>query len=438
MISANMKVKKNKTLKPPVEVEKSESEESEDEVSNDSAVEADEPSDNSEVEPSDSSDEDDDDDVPDPEDPAKANESILDEMDEGSDDEDEPEEISSKIPIKLPTTKPQEKPVKKVEESEVKKLAYEKEDEMKTVFCGNIPNAPNVNETRVKDLFSEYGVVRSVRFRSEAGKKIFSKKIKKECQNFNAYVVFEKPEDAQKSIQLNGFKLLDNHLRVNMANNKRDAFSNKGTIFVGNLPFDCTESEVHAYFLKVGAIEYVRKIATKGIAYVCFQKGVNLVTALKLNEKPFKGRPLRISRCESKDKQDKKKLFKKDNKTGKFVKQKVKRPHKMNEDAFMRGRANNNPIIKKIKDTQKAKFNKFSEARQPSKKELFRSGGRMDQNQREENRERTSKKQKFFGAKVDGLDKTKSKKSKVSKSIQQQKVFAKKLKSAASRSSTAT
>lgn len=418
-----MKVKKSKTQKPPVEPEPEESDEELAE-SSDSAVDDD---------PTDSSDEDDDD-VPEPEDPAKANESIMQEMDEGESSDEEPEVVVSKKPV----AKPQEKTPKKVEELEAPKLAYDKADEYKTVFCGNIPNAPNVNETRIKDLFSEYGPVKSVRLRTEAGKVLFSKKIKKECLNFNAYVVFEKQEDARKSIRLNGFKLLDNHLRVNMANNKREAFSNKGTIFVGNLPFDATESEVHAYFSRVGGIEYVRKIANKGIAYVCFQKGVNLVTALKLDNKQFKGRNLRISRCESRDKQEKKKLFRKDSKSGKIVKQKIKRPHKMNEDAFMRGRPSNNPIIKKIKDTQKAKFNKFSEAHQPTKKELFRRGGKMDQNHREETREKTNKKRKFFGAKVDGLNKTRGKKAKVSKSIKQQKVIAKKLKSAASRSSTAT
>lgn len=365
-------------------------------------------------------------------DPGIENEAILKEMDENSDEdsmeEEAPEEISSKKEAQKPPKLDAEKA-----ETEAKKLAYDKEDEEKTVFCGNIPNAPNVNETRIKDLFSQFGPVKSVRFRNETGKVIFSKKIKKETRNFIAYVVFEQLEDAKKSLQLNEYELLDNHLRVNMANNKKDAFSNKGTIFVGNLPFDALESEIHQHFSQVGSIEYVRKIANKGIAYVCFHKGVQIATALKLNDKPFKGRNLRVSRCESREKQDKKKLFKKDPTSGKIVKQKVKKPHKINEEAFVRGRANNNPIIKKIKDSQKAKFNKFSDARQLSKKELFRRGGKMDQNQRDETREKSKKKQKFFGAKVDDTGKVKNKKPKVSKSIKEQKVIAKKLKSAAAR-----
>lgn len=385
-----------------------------------------------EPEPSDESSEDED--IPEPADPSKANEEILDEMDDSSDENSSEDEAPMEISSKKVETKVIDKPESKKVDNEPKKLAYDKEDERKTVFCGNIPNAPNVNETRIKDLFSQFGTIKSVRLRNESGKVIFSKKVKKETRNFIAYVVFENLEDAKKSLQLNEYKLLDNHLRVNMANNKNEAFSNKGTIFVGNLPFDALESEIHQYFSsQVGNIEYVRKIANKGIAYVCFHKSVNLATALKLNDKPFKGRALRISRCESREKQDKKKLFKKDSRTGKIVKQKVKRPHKMNEEAFVRGRANNNPIIKKIKETQKAKFNKFTDSKQLSKKELFRRGGKMDQNQRDETREKSKKKQKFFGAKVDGIDKVKSKKSKVSKSIKEQKVIAKKLKSAAAR-----
>lgn len=50
------------------------------------------------------------------------------------------------------------------------KFAYDKEDESKTVFCGNLPNHSNINETRVKDIFQPYGPVKSIRLRSENGK----------------------------------------------------------------------------------------------------------------------------------------------------------------------------------------------------------------------------------------------------------------------------
>lgn len=446
-----MKVKQSKKVPVKVEPETESDEASEEDeavIEEDSEDDDEEEVDEGVEQDLESDDSEDEEDVEDEDiaDPSKHNETVLNAMDEGEDssdddsDDEAPEEISSKkVEEKPKAKKVKEEKVALKPEEEKKKIAYDKAEEMRTVFCGNIPNAPNINETRIKDLFSEYGSIKSVRFRSETGKVLFSKKLKKESTNFLAYVVFESEEDAKKSLKLNGFKLLNNHLRVNMANNKKESFQSKGTIFVGNLPFDALENEIHEYFTQVGSIEYVRKIANKGIAYVAFQKGVNLSIALKLNDKPFKGRNLRISRCESRDKQDKKKLFKKDTKTGRVVKQKVRKPHKMNEEKFVRGRNNNNPIIKKIKETQKAKFNKFTDAsNQLSKKELFRRGGKMDQNNREENREKSNKKQKFFGSKVEDIDKAKSKKSKVSKSIKDQKVIAKKLKSAAARVSITT
>lgn len=145
-----------------------------------------------------------------------------------------------------------------------KKLAYSKEDESRTVFVGNIPNETNINETRIKELFQPYGEIKSVRFRSENGKIIYSKKSRKKCKSFIAYVVFKNEEDAKKAIDLNGFKLNENHLRVNLANDKNRAFSTKGTIFVGNLKFDVGSEELHNFFSRVGAIEYVRIIPNKG------------------------------------------------------------------------------------------------------------------------------------------------------------------------------
>jgi nucleolar protein 12 len=364
-------------------------------------------------------------------DPILSNEMIIDAMQQANDSESSDEEEPS------PKKNAKKSNEKEPQQQEEKKLAYDKEDEPRTVFCGNIPNSENLGKSRVRELFSQYGTVKSLRLRSDTGNVLFAKKNKKNCSSLIAYVVFKNEEDAKKSCQLNGYKLLENHLRVNMANDKKEAFNNKGTIFVGNLTFDATEEEVHDFFGQAGEIEYVRIIPKKGIAYVCFKKGVNLIKALKFNDQEFKGRKLRVSRCESRDKQDRKKLFKRDEKTGRVVKQRVKKSHKLN-DSFIKGRPNiNNPIIKKIKESQKAKFNKFTGSDQVSKKDIFRRGGKTEKDSRDANRDKFKKKQKFFGSKVDdgtGSNK-KSKKTKVSKTAKQQKVFAKKLKSAAVRSS---
>lgn len=182
---------------------------------------------------------------------------------------------------------------------EKSKKAYPKEDEASTVFVGNIPNDPNINETRIKELFSQYGSIKSVRIRTGAGQVIFTQKIKKSCTSFNAYVVFTNPKDAENSLDLNGYQLNENHLRVNMANQFKWESNNKGTIFVGNLPFKATETDIHGHFSKVGNIEYVRIMPNKGIAYVCFKKGTNIADAVKFKV-PFGGRDLRIERYVSK------------------------------------------------------------------------------------------------------------------------------------------
>ncbi|CAO1354923.1 unnamed protein product [Diamesa hyperborea] len=368
----------------------------------------------------------------------ESNQTILDQLNkqhnsDDSDDDDAPEEVSSKKK-ETPKVKGDKKSAKLDDEETKanKEPAYKKEDEAKTVFVGNIPNDPNVNETRIKDLFSPYGEVKSVRFRTESGKVVFSKKIKKNCKYFIGYVVFQKEEDAKKSVALNGTLLLENHLRINMANNKKEAFNNKGTVFVGNLPFDAAEKDIHEHFSQIGPVEYVRIIANKGIAYVCYKKETNLAKVLKLHDKPFKGRNLRVTKCISKEKQDKDKMFKKDPKTGKLMRQKVTKGHKLGDEKFLKGRSNNNPIIKKIKDTQKAKWNKFSEADRVPKKDLFRKGGKIEKDNQAIQRERNVNKQQYFGTKVDtGVDKKKSKKKQASKSVKDKKVLIAKLKSAA-------
>lgn len=182
---------------------------------------------------------------------------------------------------------------------EKSKKAYPKEDELNTVFVGNIPNEPNMNEARIKELFSKFGPIKSVRFRTATGQVIFTQKVKKSATSFNAYVVFTNQDDAESSLQLNGHQLNEHHLRVNLANQYKYESNNKGTIFVGNLPFKATETDVHGHFSKVGNIEYVRILPNKGIAYVCFKKGINMADAVKFN-KPFGGRTLRIERYVSK------------------------------------------------------------------------------------------------------------------------------------------
>jgi hypothetical protein len=102
------------------------------------------------------------------------------------------------------------------------------------------------------------------------------------------------------------------------------------------------------------------------------------------------------------------------------LKVKAKKPTKIHDEKFLRGRSNNNPIIKKIKETQKAKFNKFSQEQQISKKDLFKKNNVEIKVPRKVD----NKKKEFFGQKV---RKVKKNKNKVSKGAKEKKMIIKKL-----------
>lgn len=165
---------------------------------------------------------------------------------------------------------------------------------------------------------------------------------------------------------------------------------------------------------------------------MCFKKGASIVQAVKLNGKHFKNRPLRIERYVSKDKQEKKKLFKRDPKTGRVQKQKIRKPHKIEDEKLLRGRSNNNPIIKKIRESSKAKFNKFSMEQKVPKNEFFKKNNVEVQAPRK----RPMKENKFFGRKVDKVKNKTNKSKKASKSVKEKKILIKKLKSAAEKTFT--
>lgn len=145
-----MKVKKVPVKEPESSEEESMEEEEADSGAGNSEEDLNGLSEEAEDSDDNSSDDDDDDDVPQTSDPVAANQKVIDEMDGSSDEA--PEEKSSKITKVKGAEKTGEKKTLD-EEVEEKKPAYDKSDESRTVFCGNIPNAPNINETRLKDLF---------------------------------------------------------------------------------------------------------------------------------------------------------------------------------------------------------------------------------------------------------------------------------------------
>ncbi|ANB15792.1 Nop12p [Sugiyamaella lignohabitans] len=186
-----------------------------------------------------------------------------------------------------------------------------------TLFVGNlsssvITNKPNYKQ--FKALFSKYGKVESIRFRSIAFSEMLPRKaafIKHKLHDtrdtVNSYVVYKNKQDAKLGLELNGKVFLDHHLRVDSVSHpaKQD---NKRSVFIGNLDFEAAEEPLWNHFKDCGDIEYVRLIRDsktnvgKGFGYVQFKDTNAVSKALLLDGKKVqgaKGRNLRISRAKN-------------------------------------------------------------------------------------------------------------------------------------------
>lgn len=191
----------------------------------------------------------------------------------------------------------------------------------KTVFVGNVSNGVITSRQtykRFKKLFSEYGKILSIRFRSISfndavpRKVAFARKSLHDARDtVNAYVVFQNKEESLRATkELNASIFDDNHIRVDHITHPSPK-DNKRTIFVGNLDFEEQEETLWRYFNKntnndVESVRVVRDSKTnlgKGFALVQFKDTLSVNKALLLNDKPMndekKLRKLRISRAKT-------------------------------------------------------------------------------------------------------------------------------------------
>jgi len=171
---------------------------------------------------------------------------------------------------------------------------------MVSVFVGNLPI--NTKRGKILKLFSKFGKVKSIRFRLSNGGKFFKSQSKVTAPNVIAFVDFENDEDAKSSLVLNGEKIRDNVIRVDLQSKAKtaDSFDGKRTVFVGNLKYSVTDQNLHDLFSCCGDIEYARTMQCEkgcnGIGYVCFKKTESVGMALELNNSDVQGRPVRVQR----------------------------------------------------------------------------------------------------------------------------------------------
>jgi RNA recognition motif-containing protein len=79
-------------------------------------------------------------------------------------------------------------------------------------------------------------------------------------------------------------------------------------LFVGNLPYDVTETELRAHFAAIGPLSYL-SLATdrdtgkpRGFAFVEFSARADAEDAMRrLNNQAFKGRPLAVNEARARD-----------------------------------------------------------------------------------------------------------------------------------------
>lgn len=165
-----------------------------------------------------------------------------------------------------------------------------------TIFIANLP--PTTKKSELKALFIKFGPIKTIRFRTNDGKVMFFKKDRANVSSLNGYVRFACKEDMMKACEMNGQMVGEHRIRV-CPENKKQIGDVRTTVFVGNIGRATTENDLYDFFEQVGAIEFIRLISHKCVAYVSFKKGVSIKRVLKLDQQKLNTRPLRIQRLDT-------------------------------------------------------------------------------------------------------------------------------------------
>ena len=234
---------------------------------------------------------------------AKEGEVNLDEVEQDEDENEDKDDV----------TKPQPKRKKQ------KKVEKQSEN---TVFVSNFPipmDDKNLKKSRklAEKLFSIYGTIESIRFRSLAFEKskiptrkgnLIGGTRTKECGN--VYVHFDELKVPIEQIvsDLNGKELNGRHLNVDLAHNGQPTKEEKErSVFIENLPYDIDDEDVWTTIGSEYDIHRVRLIRDKisgqckGFGYVQFKDKETvqaILKGLKQSQKHvIRGRKMEISKC---------------------------------------------------------------------------------------------------------------------------------------------
>ncbi|XP_064475219.1 RNA-binding protein 34-like [Ornithodoros turicata] len=182
----------------------------------------------------------------------------------------------------------------------------------RTIFVGNLPAATSKKE--LKRLFSKYGAIEGLRFRSIApAREKFSKKvaainrklINENKKTVNAYIVFKETKSANDALEANATTVATNHICVDKVDGKRQVDSSK-SVFIGNLPLHTTDEELWECFSQCGKVRSVRIVRDsntgmgKGFGFVSFNGLDAVALALEMNGTEIAERHIRVMPVEKK------------------------------------------------------------------------------------------------------------------------------------------
>ncbi|RNA29202.1 RNA-binding [Brachionus plicatilis] len=252
----------------------------------------------------------------------------------------------------------------KAESKKFKK--FDPETEKRTIFIGNLHK--DTKKEDLMKLFKSYGKIESVRFRNIVPEDITKSKkyafITKQThpnkQTITSFVRF-KDEDSAKNAasEVNGMEYKSLHIRVDIATKSR-VHDNKKSVFLGGLPFDCSDEDIYSHFSSCGPIEFVRLIRDnktgigKGFGYVQFKTADTVSLAVRLSGSTVNDRKIRVERCVKKQKESKNETKGSSTISKKGKESREKKPHE-NQD---RNKARKNTRNYSEKYSEKSKLSK--------------------------------------------------------------------------------
>lgn len=193
------------------------------------------------------------------------------------------------------------------------------------------------NDKPLLKIFKKYGEIESHWFRSVPVKgvpiekynqkmlkkaSIIKSSINEEVDSMNCYILYKNKESVEKALVENGKEYDDHHIRVDICTTKNHKQEKNRTLFIGNLPFSCTNEDLRKFFndnlkdkdCEIENLRIIRDRHTnicKGIGYIVFKNQDIIKDALLLNNKEFQGRNIRITKCKAQTLLEKEKEYKK-------------------------------------------------------------------------------------------------------------------------------